>query len=564
MKTLLWKIAFVALALIAIAGAAAAYYNEGMVIDTDNFYFETYNESNYGYELTATPYQYSYNDWLYFDDSFRVHYYDTYYNYQSGWYNFSPSYWRYDPYAYSYYGNDYYFYNNAWNYYPGWTAVYGPIYYGSYYYPSFTNYYSYPSYAQPVVVAPTYNVGAPFNYPQEAFCSQIYISASNVTLNAGESMDVEVRLSNNSPKDFKIESVDLYIDSFDVAYSNLRFDSSAPSGFAGIVRFSLDADEDAATDSAGVQIRVNGQFSDGTNCRGEQLSDNFNVNVIRGNRPSTATNFVEATTPNRSTSTIVPRGWVDVPAQPTAQPVQQPEPSQPTHIEGTCNGLDIVEKNLSVNAGETLNTDVYIKNFTSEDFAIDYVTVKESEDFFAATANIVDGKIYSGDYGVMKLSIAADDFAKERTGSAILTVRGHLEGSGKTCTTAASILVHVKGEEAVFSGGFGLDVPQSIELNGNSGTFTIKAANTTNETAKVWFDSESMVISPAFITVPANSTVEKILSINAFSANDGRIFYRTELPGFSIPEKYSKVTRKTPSVDGTAALSLVSYTSRRK
>jgi len=36
MKTLLWKIAFVALALIAIAGAAAAYYNEGMVIDTDN------------------------------------------------------------------------------------------------------------------------------------------------------------------------------------------------------------------------------------------------------------------------------------------------------------------------------------------------------------------------------------------------------------------------------------------------------------------------------------------------------------------------------------------------
>jgi hypothetical protein len=573
MKGLFEKFCFVAFALIALVSAVQAYSNSGMIIDTDNFYFETYEQSNYGYQVTSTPYTYSYNDWLYFDDSFRVNYYGTYYNYPSGWYDFNPSYWYNDPYAYSYYSPNYYYYNNAWNYYPGWTTVYGPQYYSAYYYPSFSNYYSYPLnyYAYPStyytypaqVVAPTYNVGASFNYPQEAVCSQLSISANSVSMNAGDSRNVEVRISNNSTKNFQINSVDVYVDSFDVRSNNVNFDSTIVSGYAGTANFNLDADSDAGTDSFDVDVRVNGQFTDGTRCTGSTVSESFNVFVKAANAPSTATNFVVV--PSTSVSTP-PRGFVEVTPTPTmsAAPAQTPSaaPPAPSFIEGDCSGIDIVEKNFSVDAGNTITKDVYIKNFSSENFIIDYVTVQESEDSFAATVNKDTTKIYSGDYGKVRLSIAANDVAKEANGSVVLSARGHLENSGKTCTAAAEMLIGVKGETAVFSGGFNLEVPEKIELNGTSGVFQIKAVNTTNETAKVWFETEQGVISPSFIVVPANSTVEKIISVNAFAADSGKIFFRTELPGLAVLDKYSNVVRNDISGISTGnPVVIVNYSS---
>ena len=594
MKGLLEKLCFISFALIALAGTAFAAYGygsdsynnsyaspytnsystSGMIIDTDNFYFETYKQNNYRYEITSTPYTYSYNDWLYFDDSFRANYYGTYYNYPSGWYNFTPSYWANDPYAYSYYSPNYYYYNNAWTYYPGWTSVYGPQYYGAYYYPSFSNYYSYPLnyYAYPStyytyptqVVAPTFNVGASFNYPQEAVCSQLSVSANNVTMNAGDSRDVEVRISNNSSKNFKINSVDAYVDSFDVRNSNVGFDSTVVSGLSGKARITLDADSDAKTDSFDVDVRINGQFTDGTRCSGSTASNSFNVLVRGANVPSTATstNFISVSAPSGSTSTIVPRGFVEVAPTPTmassATATTSPA-TAPTFIEGNCSGIDVVEKDFSLNSGSTVDKDVYIKNFSSENFIVDYVTVQESEDFFAATANKETGKIFSGDYGKVRLSVAADGISKEDTGTVTLSVRGHLENSGKVCTAAAQMLVNVRGETAVFSGGFNLEVPETIELNGTSGTFRILAVNTTNENAKVWFETEQGVVSPSFIVVPANSTIEKIISINAFSANSGKIFFRTELPGLAVLEKFSNVVRNDIQVFPSTDIIVVNY-----
>ena len=569
----LQKLAFIAFSLAILAVPVIAYYSEGMIIDTDNFYFEVYNQGNYGYELQSTPYTYSYDSWLYFDDSFRVYNNDVYNYYPSGWYDFSPSFWNYDPYAYSYYSPNYYYYNNAWNYYPGWTSVYGPNYYRSYYYPAFANYYSYPYYANysAPIVAPTYNVGASYNYPQQAFCSQIDFSAQSVTISAGETRNVQVRLSNNSPMDFRISSFDVYVDGFDVRHSNHSFDSTIFSGHSGFVDFDLDADEDALTDSFSVEVRVNGQFTDGTSCRGNDLSDSFTVNLIggtntSGNNLTSGTDFVAATTPNRSTSAIVSRTWADVtpapvPAMLTAPPVTiTTQATSPAFVEGSCTGLDIIDKDFTVESGKTLARDVYLKNFTSENFIIDYATIQESEDFFAAAADKVDNTIYSGGYGRVGLSITGNDVSKEMTGSAILGVRGHLQDSGKTCTASSQVLIHVKGKEAVFSGGFNLEVPSVIEIIGTSGTFSIKAVNTTNEKANVWFDAEQGVISPSFIVVPANSTVEKVISINAFAADSGKIVYRAELPGLEVLDKYSYLSRDDLIVDGDGIM-LVSYSS---
>ncbi|AJF60339.1 MAG: hypothetical protein QT03_C0001G0852 [archaeon GW2011_AR10] len=542
--------------------ALASFANAFYVGYTDSdFYFEIYSGENYGF--VDVPYSYYYEDWYYFDYPYRVNYFGNYYYYEPGWYQYSPSYWNYDPYAYSYYATDYYFYGGAWTYYPGWTTVYAPTYYGHYYYP-------------PVYFYNTFTVGAPYDYPQEASCSELSINANNVSIEAGKTKTVEVSVFNDSRKNFKVNSVNVHIDGFEVTAKNIEFSETIYSKFSGKVQFELAAEEGSPSKELEAEVRINGEFADSTNCSGKDASDTFTIN-IKGNEATPATGSINSGNSaasqfetNYSTSFIVPRenSWREVASTETI-PNTNDFPTRNSlqlgsltfePLKGNCNGIGLVVEPLSVKAKEARQRDFYLKNFSNADFIIDSVTATEAESFFSISAERIDSMVYSDNMARVRVHLLGGNTAEDEVGKARLTVKGHFD-SGISCTESKEFEVYVDASfVAAGPEKFELTVPEKAELNG-SGFVRIKADNPSNETAVIRMDAGNAIVSPSSITVGPRSLVERVIAVNGFDSDEELLVYSIEIPGALHSQKYTKLVKISEEAGSEGGIKLLSYTS---
>ncbi len=532
---------------------------------SDDFYIELYSDGYWHYE--DYPHTYYYDSWYYFDYPYRVYYYDTYYYYDAGWYYYEP-YWRYNPSDvayYDYYPDYYYYYGGHWYYEPSWISYYGPTYYGTYYYPPL---YAYGS-----------GTGYSYSYPQEAYCDEISIKTKNVSIGAGNEKEVAFWVNNNSNKDFKVKSVSIYIDSFDVRKKNLDYDEYIRAGRSGEITFDLKADADARNDSIDASMKVSGQFTDGTYCSYSGIGEKDFKIYLSGTTDSvpadsssseSSYNFSYSTARYEAREAEV--GWYDVEPETTSTTTTNGQLNNETLEEteplGNCNGLGLVAENITVQGGESRYKDFYLKNYSNADFYIDSVSVTEYSPAFSAVGIRKDSVVYSESRARVGVKVSGFSGEIDRTGTAYIKVKGHFS-SGKTCSLEEkSFYVYVKANKGVSLSSFDLAVPNRVNID-DYGFIEITIDNPTDEEATVKIYGQNIDISPSKITIPAKTYAERVIRVMNLSADKTYVYYSAEIAGQSLLDRFTIVERESEEeIPGEVeegeeeSIELVSYTSR--
>jgi len=506
-----------------------------------DFYFEIYSGNSYHY--ADVPYTYAQNNYYYFDYPYRVYSSGTYHYYESGWYAYDD-YWRFAPDNYSYYTyypSNYYYYNYTWYYYPNWVTYYAPTYYGSYYYPPRTQ---------------ATQVGQNYHYEETSNCGEVNIETSTVSVSAGQEKEVHFYIKNRGDYYFDVSSATVYIDSFGADAKNVRFDNVVRNNRTGDIEFTLYGASNAKTESVSGKVRVSGTFRDGKYCSGSDLYSSFRVNV-KGN---TANTFSEPSNwtsgPNTQGSTAYTTaketqqsGWTNVTpsvtttyTEPEPNVVEYYAPAQKT--ETSCTGISIGKENVAVNSGSTKTVYFQFRNYGSEDFVIDEIEGIDYTPEFFIEATRDYGTISSGQIGAIKVKTLASETEKDVSGSAYIKLTGHYE-TGLVCTaTSDNFYVRVNGESTENQlDNFVLDVPNLVEMEGNSGYIEISAENPSNEAVTIKVSSNNVLVSPKEFTISAKSTANRVIAINGFSENDAIVYFNIEAKSKNFLQRYTKLAK---------------------
>lgn len=551
MKKLILILA-VLVALVYVSSSVSAWF---VNVGWDGGYIEVYRD---GYWANSPdPYDYYYDNWYYYQEPYRYYYGGDYYYYEPGWYNYDYS-WYSNPYSYSYYSSNYYYYDSYWNYYPGW-----------YNYPSIYGYYGgYPSL-----------VGSPYQYPKLADCSEIELNVYDKSITAGDVEEVTVWVNNGSIKNFQINSVSVYLDSFDLDKSREHYNSTVAAGKSGQITFELEADDDAKSDSVDASIKITGQFTDGTVCRsGDIDKEKFRISI-------NGTTAAVSPTPTAndtggfaySTSTIIERneegGWVDVSPEGSAmvegvtfEDLESGDyirfAEEDNYIEGDCSGLGFEPLSINVHGEDSKTGHLYLRNYTTQNFYIDSVEVYDYSPSFASSAALSDSFIYSDSMGKIGISVDAFSSYVDGYGTAFVEVKGHFP-SGKTCSLPVEeVDVYVTNNlERMGCDAFNLSVPDVLTIE-NSGEVNLVIDNPLDRGATINLIAEGLDLSTESIYIGPESLLEKTIYIENFSADKGWIFYNINNGDCSFPQKSTFIKKPVQEESAGVGIELMSVASK--
>ncbi|MFH1586909.1 MAG: hypothetical protein ABID38_03570 [Candidatus Diapherotrites archaeon] len=520
----------------------------------DGGYLEVYRD---GYWANSPdPYDYYYDNWYYYQEPYRYNYGGDYYYYEPGWYNYDYS-WYSNPYSYSYYNSNYYYYDNYWSYYPGW-----------YNYPSIYGYYG----------GSNSLVGSSYQYPKLADCSEIELNVYDKSIRAGDMKEVTVWVNNYSIKNFQINSVSVYLDSFDLDKGRENYDSTVAAGKSGQITFEIEADNDAKSNTVNGNVKITGQFTDGTVCSGGDIdSEKFRISISGATKttPAPATNAAPAFA--YSTSTIVERsgegGWVDVSPEREAMvegvTFEELESGdyirfveEDNYIEGSCDGLGFVPLSINLQGGEGKTEYLYLRNYTYQNFYIDSVDVYDYSPSFASSPGPKDSMVYSDSRGKIGISIDAYSSYEDDYGTLYVKARGHFP-SGKTCSLSPQkVDVYVNNNlEKLGCDAFNFSVPDVLRIESN-GEIDLVIDNPSDKGATITLVADDLDLSSKSIYLGPESLLEKTIYVSNFSGERSFIFYNIDIEGCSFSQRVTVVKRpvadEEPTGEGVELLNVAS------
>ncbi|MCR4335561.1 MAG: hypothetical protein NUV57_03430 [archaeon] len=522
----------------------------------NDFYFEVSNGNNYYY--SASPYSYTYDNWYYFDHSYRVYSYGNYNYFEPGWYTFDDGFVN-NPYSnyYSYYSPDYYYYNNSWNYYPNWVGSYAQSYYGAYYYPP-TVYDTYYAPQGNYALGHTTLTGQNYHPTVRTDCREVSITTNQVNINSGENRRVTFYINNHSSMDMDLENIYVYVDDFDVDVSNIKYDGVVKSNSSERIEFELSAESYVPSMARSATINVTGTFRDGVRCSGSDLEKDFYINVngasntkpyiqdcVNGNGAYCNSQGSTAYTVARETTQ---QEWAEVTPKPA--PVEVPSETIVTYYgeaqlpTADCSSLAIGEENFVVEPGEQKTAYFTFRNYASEDFHIDNIEAVDYSPDFGIEAYRDLSRVYSGQTTTIKVKAFGNEIEEDSTGSAFVTINGHFN-SGRTCTIATdTFYVRVNGTEKTP----GIDLvklnnPAEVELKGKSGFVSFEIDNPSKETITITVYSNNVLVSPTKFTISPKTTGERIVTVNGLNEEEGTIFFDVQAEGREFLQKYTTLSK---------------------
>ena len=223
----------------------------------------------------------------------------------------------------------------------------------------------------------------------------------------------------------------------------------------------------------------------------------------------------------------------------------------------SCNTLSFVYDVIDVESNKSVTEQLYIKNSAGEDFFIDSVTVFENEEEFNAFGNVLDRKINENDLARVSVTVDAFEVIEDVVESIEVRVRGHFE-SGKSCSFEREFLVGVKGigVPIVTSSSYDFSAPSQVEFV-DSGFVTILLDNLTDQDIKITITSgDDAIVYPNVITVPKNTLLERVLSVNQASQNEF-IYYTISSKGIMLEQRYTKIVFPVEDEEDDADIVLV-------
>lgn len=588
MKTkILSKILFILIAIfLSAATSQAAYFS----FSNSDLAFEIYTGNTY--VKTATPYSYityvGSSPYYYIHYPFRIYTYNQYYYFDPGWYYFdigptiapdvvvtattliAPDILYYNYYqiypnyylSYAYYPSTYYYYNSSWIYYPNWVYVYGPVYYGAYYYPI---------QMQASLTGQTY-------HPQKmADCSMLAISGDNPQVYSGKKAKAFLFLSNNSPMDLDVHNVQIYVRNNYVNASNLKFDKYIAAGNYGLVEFEVDASSNLSSGVAPAEISVNGTFKDGTYCGSADTKTEFGISVYENTIYNTNDNGNKiksyASKPlNGSTAYFVPNKYEENKTTKTGTTEKtfiannnnpnysekKPEAETAFFANNTetiktyygetqpiaknCNGISIVKQNFNVEKGSEKTAYFTFKNNESEDFKIDKIETIEHSQSVAIEVSRDSKTIFSGQEGLIKVRAMASKNSEAEEVTAYFLIKGHYN-SGLNCTINSGQFIVKVLEEKKEDEKINIKVPETVELKKDSGFLTFEFSNTTPKEAKIIVNGNGIKVQNSEFLIGPNSSGMRTIALNGLSEKGAILYFQTKIDETILSEKYAKIVK---------------------
>lgn len=510
------------------AGINFGYYGS-------DYYFEISTGSSYHY--VDVPYSYYQDDYYYFDYPFRYYSSGSYYYFDRGWYGFDD-YWTFAPdYGgyYNYYSPSYYYYDSYWTFAPDWINSYATSYYGNYYYP--TNYYStgyYPT-------TPTL-IGQSYQPVQTASCFDADIYTYSVNVTEGETKTVFFYVDNFSNQYIDVANVTIYEGNFDLEISNIKFDREIPNNSSGLIEFDVKAKEGASREIVEAEIKVNATYRDGTFCSGNDIKREFLISlagptsndeiafdtVVGGgayHNVQGSTEYRQARESQQEWESVEPQTTYFSDVIDTVESVftVQTYYGEPQIPASSCNGLNIHGENFAVDSGESKTEYFTLRNYTTEDFEIDFIDAIEYNPGFGIEAYRNALTVYSGQTTSVIVKVNGSETEEDVTGTGYVTLVGHFR-SGLSCTISSdSFYVRVNGIKENKFERITINNPGRVELEGNSGFVKFEIDNPTDERITVNVYSNKALVSPTKFVLNPNTLSERTIAINGVS--DEAIIY---------------------------------------
>ncbi len=561
--------------------------------------FEIYTGGTY--VKTATPYSYityvGSSPYYYIHYPFRIYSYSQYYYFEPGWYSFdigptiapdvivtttsiTPDILYYDYYqiypnyylSYAYYPSTYYYYNASWIYYPDWVYVYGPVYYGAYYYP--------------ILEMPASLTGQTYHPQKIADCSMLAITGENPQVYSGEKSKAFLFLSNNSPMDLEVHNVQIYVGNNYVNASNLKFDKYITAGNYGVVEFEVDASDNLSSGVAPAEISVNGTFKDGTYCGSGETKTEFGVVVYENpkyylNENNNQNRNYNSKILNGSTAYFVQNKYyetkaienqaaenekkvisnnnnnqnsVDKKESGNAKPEAETAffannlettktyygETQP--IANNCNGLSIVKQNFNVAKGNEKTIYFTFKNHSSEDFKIDKIETINYSQGVAIEVSKDSKTIFSEQEGAIKVKAMSPKNSEAEEVTAYFLIRGHFN-SGLNCTINSGQFIVKVVEEKKEDEKININVPAIVEFKKDSGFLTFEFSNSTPKEAKIIVNGNGVKVQNSEFLIQANSSGKRTIALNGLSEKGAIVYFQTKIEETILTEKYSRIIK---------------------
>ncbi len=515
----------------------------GLFYSNDDYFFEVNNnglwiQSNY-------PYSFYYGNYYFFDSPFRYYHNGAFSYYPSGWYDFGgwsfdyysePGAWSFNPWdgSYvSYYSPQYYYWEYDWYYYPNWIPTYGYTYYG---------------YDFDGVFNSGDTTGDMFQYTQTVDCSELSILSNSVSINAGESKEVEIELKNNSGFDFHLSNASVFVDSWDVDARIIDFDEEISAGETGKIVVELNAEDSTLNESSFFTIKLNGLFADTTNCSSNKLRKKISL-TINGNNQNYSNNYYSnqnnyyqnsnysnqkysnSSNYNYSNHNFEEPGeWVDVEFseqeyENTAEPVSNNAPSP--------NLVSVFTHSFSMSKNSVESSVFFILNNSNWSLIIDSVEVDSSD--FSSVGELVDGSIVpSKSSASVKVTVSSENDTGLKQG--LLKISGHFsDGTPFYFEKEFNVLVKkdlekIELKEKITS--FELVVPKKISSN----EFSIFLNNPFNEQARVYLKCSDCSLNKNKIIVEGKSKKTEIIKV-LNNSNNAVITYSIRMSGRNFQNK---------------------------
>lgn len=336
-------------------------------------------------------------------------------------------------------------------------------------------------------------------------CTGIVLRTSDFEINENQNQRRYFYIENNTNRQFNVSNAEVTFTVSGITSGNVNYPNIISRNSTGNVEVNLTTGTVSSDRTVTGRFRVNG-YLDNDFCSFTAIGEKtFDVRI-------------------RDTGSTTP-------------PVTSPS--------GVCGDLELITKNFEMNEASTNQKIFYLKNNSTRRFEI--LEVKTTGSGVNLEAFYLEKYAFPNNLANIVVKANSPNVTQNRIYEGKLEVRGRFS-DGRTCSfsqigerkfnitvnnTTSTNLAPMGCE------GFNISTPNEVILQ-NAGSAIVTITNGSNRTANVYVES-NLEVSPTLISLPANSSITREITINAIRKS-GNIILRPQITGCNVPSKTIIVT----------------------
>lgn len=334
-------------------------------------------------------------------------------------------------------------------------------------------------------------------------CSGIIITTRDFEIDEGEDERETFIINNNTNRDFEIEDVEVSFSGSGVTSGEVDYPDRVDNDDVENIEVTLEAGYTSRDITRTGIIEVSGYLDDEFCSFSEIGEEEFDVRI-------------EDTGSSSSSSS--------------------------SSSSGDCEDLSIKTYDFTMDETSNAQEIFYLENNSTKRFEILEVEVEDSG--LDVKAFFLEKYAFPNNLSNIVVTAESGNVTSNKTYENTLKVRGRFS-DGRSCSFSSideanfDIIVDNTNQSTVTTcNGFVIDAPTEVEIE-NAGSVSVTIVNGTNRTASVEIESE-MQVNPSVITLPANSSITRDLSINAINKS-GSIYLDPTVTGCNVNGKEIRV-----------------------